>query len=219
VLLPRSRWPSSLFKRRPDRKRGRGRGCSRGRPPPRAAVRRDAPISPSGRRGSRPCGYPQRRAGPSRPRPRGSTTAARPSSSRRVRARTVVEALVALFVNRSHRAAIGSPGGVVVDLRSGSWGPDEDPQGVRSVLPSSPSQLWAAYHSSASSASFRRGRAYPSRKARSLGSRVRKVTAPHRAGSVGGSERVPNSPTVITIMIEPMYDSRSDRSSHGRLRH
>jgi hypothetical protein len=25
--------------------------------------------------------------------------------------------------------------------------------------------------------------------------------------------------TVITIMIEPMYDSRSDRSSHGRLRH
>src|SRR3712207_8099163 len=48
------------------------------------------------------------------------------------RSRAVVQALVALFEHRSRHAAIGSPGGVVVDLCSGACGPDEDLQGVRS---------------------------------------------------------------------------------------
>src|SRR5215204_3437760 len=51
-----------------------------------------------------------------------------------VEPRTVVEALVTLFEHRPHDAAISSPAGVVVDLRPGLRGPDEDLQGVRSVL-------------------------------------------------------------------------------------
>ncbi len=46
----------------------------------------------------------------------------------------VVEALVALFEHGAHGAAISSPGGVVVDLRSGFWRPDEDLQGVGAIL-------------------------------------------------------------------------------------
>jgi len=50
------------------------------------------------------------------------------------RLRAVVQAFVAFFEHRSHHAAISPPGGVVVNLCSGSRGPDEDLQGVGTVL-------------------------------------------------------------------------------------
>ena len=50
-----------------------------------------------------------------------------------VGARAIVQALVALFEHRADGAAIGSLGGVVVDLGLGSRRPDEDLQGVRTV--------------------------------------------------------------------------------------
>ena len=50
------------------------------------------------------------------------------------RAIAIVQALVALFEHGPNGAAVGSPGGVVVDLGSGSRRPDKDLQGVRTVL-------------------------------------------------------------------------------------
>src|SRR5829696_4396528 len=49
-------------------------------------------------------------------------------------ARAIVQALVALFEHGPDGAAVSSPGGVVVDLGSGSRRPNEDLQGKGAVL-------------------------------------------------------------------------------------
>src|SRR5215204_494501 len=51
-----------------------------------------------------------------------------------VGARAIVQALVALFEHGARGAAVDSPGGVVVDLGSGSRRPNEDLQGKGAVL-------------------------------------------------------------------------------------